>query len=108
MRLGTALAIALLSGGLTANAAANDPPELDSLSAAGVGYNWWIISGTVSDESVGSCIVEFGGVLAGRSASVNSDGTYQLVTYLPGGGVITAIAYDAVLNASEEAQTSAI
>ncbi|MEM1062477.1 MAG: hypothetical protein AAGJ97_09150 [Planctomycetota bacterium] len=99
---------ALVLFGLPVMAAqADDPPVLDSLSSSLIGGNWWLITGAVTDEDVGSCTIEFGGAIAGQSTSVTSGGTFSYVVNLPSGGLISAVAVDAALQESNERETLA-
>ncbi len=57
----------------------------------------WIFTGEVTDdESVAGLEVEFGGLLAGCTATVQLDGTFEFMTTFPPGvqGTVTAITTD--------------
>ncbi|MBC8288915.1 MAG: hypothetical protein H8E37_01230 [Planctomycetes bacterium] len=61
----------------------------------------WEISGTVEDEDPESCLINFGGILAGHSTPVNADGAFSFFINLdkeqPGGeGPACAVAVDSL------------
>lgn len=58
-----------------------------------LGGNTVQITGTVLDESPQDCLVNLGGVTTPISF-VNSDGTFDIVTTLPGTEIVTAFAVD--------------
>ncbi|MEM7809868.1 MAG: hypothetical protein AAF532_00115 [Planctomycetota bacterium] len=103
------VALAMVFCGVMANAAsADDPPVLNSLSAANVITDFWVITGSITDENVANCTIFFGDDLAGRSTSVSADGTFLYVALLPNGGIISAKALDSALQFSNELTTDAI
>lgn len=99
-------AVVVLGGWSAAEAQSDDPPVLNSLTAAHVGGNWWVITGSVTDESPSSCTVEFGGILDGFSTSVASDGSFSYVKNISSGGLVSAVAVDAALQESNERETA--
>jgi len=68
-------------------------PVID-MTATTVGENTVRISGTVIDENPQDCLVNLGGVTA-PIALVNANGTFEVITTLPGGDTVTAFAVDA-------------
>lgn len=67
-------------------------PVID-MTATSLGGNLVQITGTVLDENPQNCLVNLGGVTS-PIAFVNQDGTFEIVTTLPGGDLVTAFAVD--------------
>jgi hypothetical protein len=63
-----------------------DPPVIQNFTASQNG-NIWTFTGTVVDESAPGETVTFGGIsqLNGKTATVNSNGTFSLSVWLPSG-----------------------
>lgn len=74
-------------------------PVID-LAATNLGGDVVQITGTVLDENPDQCLINLGGVTA-PIALVNPDGTFEIVTTLPGGGLVSAFAVDAEGMSSE-------
>ena len=55
---------------------AGDPPVLNSFSATNIGGNWWMFSGTISDEDPGEAWISFDGLLLGHGTAVQADGSF--------------------------------
>jgi hypothetical protein len=72
----------------------SNKPVIDSFSATGGGSNVWIFQGHVSDESPAGLTVRFGGLpeLQGKTATVQSDGTFWIGAQLTRGEYGTATA----------------
>jgi hypothetical protein len=83
----------------------NMPPEI-TLNYYEDVDDMWVFYGTVTDENPGTCIVSFGGLLDGKTALVNKDGSYVLYVLLTNGeeGEVTAQTTDEVGEASNIAQ----
>lgn len=68
----------------------NSPPELLEFTVREGVADMWHFEGRVSDENPENVTIHFGGLLEGRTVSVNSDGTFQfnkLILDGIGGGV---------------------
>jgi hypothetical protein len=73
-----------------------NPPEIINFIGVKVGGTW-IFTGTVlDDEEVAGLTVNFGGLLAGHSATVQVDGTFIFAHVFPPNtvGVVTAVVTD--------------
>ncbi len=74
----------------------NEAPVITSFMANHNGGTSWTFSGTVEDEDPGSLDIDFRGVLAGHSVTVNSDGTFSYTLNLSSGteGAVSAVTTD--------------
>jgi hypothetical protein len=75
---------------------ANDAPALLNFSTINLGDGFWLLWGSVLDESPESCRIDFGGDLQGLSCVADSNGDYQMVVDIPygTGGWVPATAVD--------------
>jgi hypothetical protein len=60
------------------------PPQLMSLTAAQTGTNSWLISGSVSDPTLGDVVVSFSGSASG-SATLDADGNFSFEVFVDPG-----------------------
>jgi len=73
----------LLLAASPAQTATAAPPQLQEFGCGNIFEDYWILFGTIEDEDPEGCIIGFGGVLDGYYCSVESDGTFALVVWLP-------------------------
>jgi hypothetical protein len=94
--LGQINAVATDTTGLVSNTAqvqiTSLAPAIIEFNAHDMGNNYWVFSGRVQDENPAGLTVQFGGLLEGRTATVQADGTFMLsAQFEPGAcGEVTA------------------
>lgn len=84
-----------LSSNIASREVSNQLPVITSFSATHQLGNWWLFSGTVSDDFAEGLTVQLGGMfsLEGKTVTVRSDGTFEIAIELYDGEVGTATAY---------------
>jgi len=98
VRAGLPVALILAWAGLTVHGddgGTNNPPVITSITAVQVAGQKFQISGTVSDENPGGCVVLFSGA-ANQYVTCDASGNFSGVFNVPTPGETTAVAGDGV------------
>ena len=70
----------------------NDDPAIQGFTATPLPDDVWLFTGTVIDENPGVMQITFGGILDGRTADVQSDGTFEYAEIITPAGYGAAYA----------------